>query len=462
MKKTIILKESELIELIESTVTDIQEQGMAGGMAGNDYRANPQNAGSSYDGPGPCDIYKRDAKAMARKIVALDFEGWTVADTEFYEKYANESGCGFGIGLFGKTMNEWIAWVAEGEPGMCDKWWHCVLPVFEIAALFIPVVGIFVSMGIGMVDAALYYNEGDKQTAGLVGFLTLLPVVGKVVKKFPFVKQWGKSGGKKIALKIANEQPLSMLERYQLKALGESTEFLEREVTKHVQEAITQKMAREGIEKYTLKQQAFLKQFAVVTTVFVGAGLAYNEIYDKVAETGVLGPQDLIRKRWGIEPRDKPVQNIVNAFFMKMLDPEADISYINNTYWDSIKTLFHSDSSGTDGELMVQAIKHGWNPLQIEGKGNYTVVPKKYRTEGYNKWVNETLNNKVLKELFMSDGSEKDNNLLLEFIVLSPDWTPSTGIPEEYQTEAYKKYASEETEEEDFDYLDNFDFDALE
>jgi hypothetical protein len=490
-KKNKISLNSTLIEAVVSQTIDIQEQGMAGGMAGNDYRANPQNAGSSYDGPGPCDVYKRDARAMARKIVAMDFEGWTVADTEFYEKYENEGVCGFGLGLIGKNMNEWIEWAADGEPGNCDNPWHCILPVLAVGALFIsgPVgwgaygsyLGLGLSITIEAVDAAIYWNEDEKQTAGLVLGLSLLPVLGKVVKKFPFVKEWGKAGSK-VQLKFINGEAISVLENYQLKALKNSKTFIDKEILDYAAEKAAresielagQKVTKETLENamkkgymevtvdgvthkitkdmfngltqvgtnkvliYTAKQQSKLITFGKAVLPYIIAGVSYMKIYDEVGKTGLFGPKDLIRSLWGIEPRDKArIKSI--KFFAKVVDKDAVLPEYE-TNWEFIKTMFNADGSSGDGELMVQAIKAGWNPFE-EGKG---LVPKKYRTDGYKVWVENILSNKELVDWFDSDGSQEDSDLLLLWAFDNPDFESGMAIDEKYHTKTRKKRHEEE------------------
>ena len=509
-KKTIILKESELIELIESTVNDMQEQGMAGGMSPNDYRAKVDTEFPD-DGPGPCDVYKRDARAMARKIVAMDFEGWTVADTEFYEKYENEGVCGFGLGLIGKNMNEWIEWAANGEPGNCDNPWHCILPVLAVGALFIsgPVgwgaygsyLGLGLSITIEAVDAAMYWSEDEKQTAGLVLGLSLLPVLGKVVKKFPFVKEWGKAGSK-VQLKFINGEAISVLENYQLKALKNSKTFIDKEVldyaadkaaresielagqtvtkeslenamkkgymevtvdgvthkiTKDMFNGLTQFKVMAGVNKvylYTAKQQSKLMRFIDAAMPYIIAGAGYWEIYNTVAKTGVMGPKEQIEKLWGIDVDEKGPA-IISKFFLKMAG--LDVSTLPDTKWEALKTLFYSDSSAVDGEKMVQAIKAGWNPLILPEQGDKIIVPKKYRTEGYNEWVNKVLNDETLTTAFMSDGSDKDNNLLLSFIIeYQEEWDRYNQVPEKYQTETYKNQLDTK-EVEGVDFWDNLE-----
>jgi hypothetical protein len=75
--------------------------------------------------------------------------------------------------------------------------------ILQIATVFIPVVGPFISAGIGLADAYAYHKEGDTKTAGLVGAFALLPGIGAVVSKIPGVKQLGVKGMSALAEKIS-------------------------------------------------------------------------------------------------------------------------------------------------------------------------------------------------------------------------------------------------------------------
>jgi len=55
---------------------------------------------------------------------------------------------------------------------------HTLMTIAQIGTAFIPLVGPFISMGIGLADAAMYYNEGDKKTAGLIGVFSMIPGIG--------------------------------------------------------------------------------------------------------------------------------------------------------------------------------------------------------------------------------------------------------------------------------------------
>ena len=76
---------------------------------------------------------------------------------------------------------------------------HDLMTILQIGTAFIPVAGPFISAGIGLVDAKMYYNENNKQSAGLVALLSMLPVIGKI----PAVKKIGAKGIQTLAQKLA-------------------------------------------------------------------------------------------------------------------------------------------------------------------------------------------------------------------------------------------------------------------
>jgi len=405
-----------------------------------------------------CEKYREKAKKMARRIVNMEFDDWTPTDTAWFDKYSADGAqpCTM-INKRNWNMNEWVEWVENDEPGLCAKWHHCVLPVLEFASLAlaaIPVVGwagaLAVSMGLGLLDGALYVAEGDEELGGLIMFLSALPAVPSVVKKFPFVEEWGKAGAKKIAGKIVAGKTVSKLEQYQIKWLTTeaSQKFIEIEVKKQlIKESVElglRKEVIEGISKYTAKQQPFIIKFAKFTAPMVAAGYTYWQIYDAVAKTGVMGPKDLIRKLWKKEPDDKSEIKI-GKFFRKVADADAELEE-HETNWQLIKAMFKSSGSATDGELMVQAIKAGWTPYE-KGK---MLVPKKWRTQAYKEWVDDILSNEGLLKHFRSDGSDVDNELLLQWIYSNLQYDPASldgyAIPEEYWTETMKEFLKKREE----------------
>ena len=74
------------------------------------------------------------------------------------------------------------------------------MTVLAIGAIFIPLAGPFISAGIGLADAALYYKQGDKKTAGLTAAFSMIPFIGKI----PGVKQLGSKGMALLASKLTS------------------------------------------------------------------------------------------------------------------------------------------------------------------------------------------------------------------------------------------------------------------
>ena len=380
-----------------------------------------------------CNIRKARALKLARKIVAMKFNGWTESDTDFYDEWATQPvGYPGGCTRWTKTMNEYIQHVEDGEPGMCDNPFHCILPVAAVGALFLsgPLGwggALALSIGLEAIDAAMYWDEGEKQTAGLVLGLAVLPLVGKIVKRFPFVKAWTK--GSPIYIRFVNGKAISVLEYYQIQALKANKKFIEKEMldfaaTQAAKESIElagKKVTKETLEEamkkgymditidgvtheitkdvfngltkagaYTAKQQSKLIQWGEAAAPYIIATVGYYEIMEVMETAGVRGPKKLIERLWGIDPDDKAKITISN--FFKKVATGGDFVEDENikTQWDYIRFMFNSSGSAKDNELMVQAIKKGWNPVTEGGK---TVVPKKYRTKGYKEWVNEILSN---------------------------------------------------------------------
>lgn len=80
---------------------------------------------------------------------------------------------------------------------------HTIATIFQIGTAFIPFIGPFISAGIGLADAGLYYKEGDKNAAGLTAAFSMIPFAGKLAMKIPGVKQLGIRGMAALSTKIA-------------------------------------------------------------------------------------------------------------------------------------------------------------------------------------------------------------------------------------------------------------------
>lgn len=96
---------------------------------------------------------------------------------------------------------------AEIEAGLRGA--HTSNTIVGIVASFLPVAGPFLSAGINLMDAQMYYEEGDYVSAGVVGAFALLPYVGSVASKIPGVKELGQKGMAALASRLAKGLPIT-------------------------------------------------------------------------------------------------------------------------------------------------------------------------------------------------------------------------------------------------------------
>jgi len=93
---------------------------------------------------------------------------------------------------------------------------HTVNTVLQIGTAFIPFVGPFISVGIGLADAALYYKEGETKKSGLVAILSVLPVAGTLLSKIPTIGpaivSLGTKGMAALAVKLSTNKTLNAIE----------------------------------------------------------------------------------------------------------------------------------------------------------------------------------------------------------------------------------------------------------
>jgi hypothetical protein len=126
---------------------------------------------------------------------------------------------------------------------------HLVNQVAQIGALIIPVVGPFISAGIGLADAATYAKEGKNTEAGVSAFFALLPGIGSVVGKIPGVKQLGQKGMQLLATKFLTRAPLNAVEQGVITGINLNKELIKQETN-----SVVKNMAAKAVAKVTNKE----------------------------------------------------------------------------------------------------------------------------------------------------------------------------------------------------------------
>jgi hypothetical protein len=121
---------------------------------------------------------------------------------------------------------------------------HEINTVLGITALFIPVVGPFISSGIGLLDASMYAKEGKWKEAGVVAFFSLLPGIGAAASKIPGIKQLGVKGMAALANKVLSKTPLTQIEAGIVKGIANNAGAIEQEAS-----AVIKNMASKGVGK---------------------------------------------------------------------------------------------------------------------------------------------------------------------------------------------------------------------
>jgi hypothetical protein len=128
-----------------------------------------------------------------------------------------------------KSIDKLIDKAHQGKP--IDP--HTLMTILQIGTAFIPVVGPFISAGIGLADAAMYYKEGDKNAAGLTAAFSMIPFAGKIINKIPGVKQLGSKGMASLASKLSSGgKNLTMAEKEIAEAIKKYSPEIQEELSK--------------------------------------------------------------------------------------------------------------------------------------------------------------------------------------------------------------------------------------
>jgi hypothetical protein len=115
---------------------------------------------------------------------------------------------------------------------------HTLMTITQIGTAFIPVAGVFISATIGLADAGMYYNEGDKTNAGIAAAFSMLPFVSKI----PGVKKLGSKGMALLAGKLGKGiKNLTEIEIGVLNAVAKEGELIKSELNK-----VSSKLTRLG------------------------------------------------------------------------------------------------------------------------------------------------------------------------------------------------------------------------
>ena len=227
---------------------------------------------------------------------------------------------------------------------------HTVNTLLAIGTAFIPFVGPFISAGIGLYDAKMYYDEGDTKTAGLVGLFACIPGIGGLASKLGLAKWTSKALGE-LGKKISIGSKLLPQEIQVANIIAKNKNLILAEIK------ASPVIAKE-IAKQTAKQAA--KQAVTTVGGYAAAGGAYSKVYDAAQKN---------------TPRVKAESEGMD--------------------WAFVKSAFGSSGTEQDNTLLNQAWTKGWRPGKIVPQNFQTTVYKdNYNTEIENiKTLNSIVSN---------------------------------------------------------------------
>jgi hypothetical protein len=180
---------------------------------------------------------------------------------------------------------------------------HLVNQVAQIGALIIPVVGPFISAGIGLADAATYAKEGKNTEAGVSAFFALLPGIGSVVGKIPGVKQLGQKGMQLLATKFLTRAPLNAVEQGVITGINLNKELVKQE-TNNLVKSMASNAATKATDTTTKKiMNDIAKEGIEISAEEIAMNMASSNPVQKAVGTG-------LQSSWGAK---SPVARGVNT-----------------------------------------------------------------------------------------------------------------------------------------------------
>jgi len=179
----------------------------------------------------------------------------------------------------------------SGGPNLDAEFWkdykHEIMLGAQIATAIIPVVGPYISAGIGLADAKIYWDEGDRYSAGMMAILSIIPGLGGLAAKLGLtsaIKSLGKAGLTKFIAKlkiIANggKPVLTQEEKKIVRLLGEHQKPLIKQVTEFLKKKSVSTAGKIG--------GGVAKQYAAIVAaekawdpIYIKAGLQLADIQD--------------------------------------------------------------------------------------------------------------------------------------------------------------------------------------
>lgn len=218
---------------------------------------------------------------------------------------------------------------------------HTLMTITQIGTAFIPMVGPFISAGIGLADAALYYKQGDSKSAGLVGALSVLPFVGSVVSKIPGVKQLGAKGMSALASKLSTKgAKLSKLELSIVNQLSKNQSLIKNELS-----SVSQTL-KQISEKIKVLRPKYIERFGQKS---------YDDLFSKLVSKKIT-KEEFIKTLQSSKVANPNSAKFLTKFGIKFLPEELQ----------SIKNISKGILGGKGYQISLVQTKNGLKKVTIQ------------------------------------------------------------------------------------------------
>jgi hypothetical protein len=177
------------------------------------------------------------------------------------------------------------------------KYRHEILQVAAFGTVFIPLAGPFISLGLELADAALYFKEGDSYMGGLTLAFSLIPG-SQLIARIPAVKKLSKQGLVRI-IKFMEFGPkskiaLTQTEKEVVEQISKNSKWIKYtsalNLVKSSFSKLLEKLSLRNFIKFMMKWKNNNKiKYAIGHTTIQIGGILYT--YDKLAEMLGVSPK---------------------------------------------------------------------------------------------------------------------------------------------------------------------------
>jgi hypothetical protein len=227
---------------------------------------------------------------------------------------------------------------------------HTWLTIGQIAVFLIPGIGTAIALGINLgidaVDTAMYWNEGDKEMAGLSVLFSLLPFVGEI----PGVQQFSKS-----IIKSTKDKLIKVAQGIK------NISFTPQEIKlANFMKTNAQQITNVGSRKITLNLSKNIKAPKLLSVIKAGGKFSAE-----------LGAYDYVANQYH------------NIYQSVQSDTPKAIAEKMGYDWEEIKMSFMSSGSDSDNLKLKMALEQGWKPGDE--------IPENLQTNKFKKAVDDYL-----------------------------------------------------------------------